>query len=118
VQWLLAAVTLVALAVAAFAADLDGLGVAVSVADTRALGWLAEHRTPGVTRVMQFLSGAGLVWGIQAVCWSTILGLLLFKRSRHLLVLLGAFLVLAASMGLLSWVLQRPRPFGVAIIGS
>jgi tRNA A-37 threonylcarbamoyl transferase component Bud32/membrane-associated phospholipid phosphatase len=117
-QWLLAAGTLVALAIAAFSADLYGLGVVVSVTDTRALRWIGELRTPSLTSVMQVLSGSGLIWGIQLLRWSTLLGLLVFKRLRHLLVLLGAFLAVTASCGLLSFVLRRPRPFGVAIIGN
>lgn len=118
VQWLLAAVTLVALAIAAFSADLYGLGVAVSVSDTRALRWIGERRTPSLTSVMQVLSGSGLIWGIQLLRWSTLLGLLVLKRLRHLLVLLGASLTVAASVSLLAWVLHRPRPFGIVIIAS
>jgi tRNA A-37 threonylcarbamoyl transferase component Bud32/membrane-associated phospholipid phosphatase len=118
VQWLLAAVTLVALAIAAFSADPYGLGVAVSMSDTRALRWIGERRTPSLTSVMQVLSGSGLIWGIQLLRWSTLLGLLVLKRLRHLLVLLGASLTVAASVSLLAWVLHRPRPFGIVIIAS
>jgi membrane-associated phospholipid phosphatase/tRNA A-37 threonylcarbamoyl transferase component Bud32 len=118
VQWLLAAVTLVALAIVAFSADPYNLGVIVGLLDARALRWIGELRTSSVTRVMQFLSGAGLIWGIQLLRWSTVVLLLVFKRLRHLLVLLGASLTVAATVSLLSWLLQRPRPFGVVIIGN
>ncbi|MGZ4150133.1 MAG: RIO1 family regulatory kinase/ATPase domain-containing protein, partial [Actinomycetota bacterium] len=55
-------------------------------------------------------------WTIRLLRWSTILALVLFRRWRHLIVFLGAILVLEAVAELMSVAVDRPRPYGVRIL--
>jgi membrane-associated phospholipid phosphatase len=90
---------------------------AVDQASTWLLRQLATVRTPWLTHVANGINTAGLYWhpviGVLAV-----LLIMVFRRWRHLLVLLLClfFLEIAGS-----WIydgLSRPRPYGVWIIGA
>jgi membrane-associated phospholipid phosphatase/tRNA A-37 threonylcarbamoyl transferase component Bud32 len=115
--WAMGAVALVALAILLFVISSQTLGMTAADLDRRLLHPLIGLRAPGRTRVMQVLSGPGLLLAIQAVRWPTILILLFSKRFLHLFVFLGSFLAVAVVVASLSHWLQRPRPFGVDLLG-
>jgi hypothetical protein len=110
-------VALVALAILLFVVSSQTLGMTAAELDGRLLHPLIGLRASGLTSVMQVLSGPGLLIAIQAVRWPTILILLLSKRFLHLFVFLGSFLAVVVVVASLSRWLQRPRPFGVELLG-
>jgi hypothetical protein len=62
--------------------------------DQRVLEGLAGLRTPALTRVMVVVAALSAPWMIAALGWATILVLLAARRFRHLLVFLGAALLI------------------------
>ena len=78
---------------------------------------LATVRTPWLTDVANGINAAGLDWspviGVVAV-----LLIMVFRRWRHLLVLLFCLFFLEIVVGWIYNGLSRPRPFGVRIIGG
>jgi membrane-associated phospholipid phosphatase/tRNA A-37 threonylcarbamoyl transferase component Bud32 len=115
--WATGAASLVALAIWMFVAGNRTLGMAAADLDGRLLHPLIGLRTSGLTSVLQALAGPGLLIVIQAVRWPTILVLLFSKRFLHLFVFLGSFLAVAVVVASLAHWLQRPRPFGVELLG-
>jgi membrane-associated phospholipid phosphatase len=90
---------------------------AVDQASTWLLRQLATVRTPWLTHVANGINAAGLYWhpviGVLAV-----LLIMIFRRWRHLLVLLFCLFFLEI---VVSWIyngLSRPRPYSVWIIGT
>src|SRR4029453_7203840 len=85
--------------------------------ETRQLAWIAELRTPLLTRIMLSIGVLGSPWTIRGLRWSSIAALVVFRRWRHLLVFLGSVFV-AEIVGLLVAIeINRPRPVGVRILG-
>jgi membrane-associated phospholipid phosphatase/tRNA A-37 threonylcarbamoyl transferase component Bud32 len=115
--WATGAVVLVALAILLFVVSNRTLGMTAADMDGRLLDPLIGLRASDLTSVMQALSGPGLLIAIQAVRWPTILILLVSRRFLHLFVFLGSFLAVAVAVASLSHWLQRPRPFGVELLG-
>jgi tRNA A-37 threonylcarbamoyl transferase component Bud32 len=73
---------------------LPGGGGMLPSVDRRVLEGLAGLRTPALTRAMVVLAGLSAQWVIAALGWATILVLLAARRFRHLLVFLGAALLI------------------------
>jgi tRNA A-37 threonylcarbamoyl transferase component Bud32 len=68
---------------------------------------------------MRGISGLlGSIWTVKVLAWSSVVVLVLYKRFRHLVVGLVSLQVAGLLALLLSAVVQRPRPFGVAIEGT
>ncbi len=90
--------------------------------DDRASTWvlrlLAGIRTPWLTDVTNGINGAGSGWGATALGLSVVALTMAFRRWRHLLVFLGAVLLLELGGTSIYFGLSRPRPYGVTIIGS
>ena len=90
---------------------------ALDRASTWMLQQLATIRTPWLTDVANGINAAGLNWspviGVVAV-----LLIVVFRRWRHLLVLLFCLFFLEIAVNWIYNGLSRPRPFGVRIIGS
>jgi hypothetical protein len=89
----------------------------VDQADTWLLQRLAAVRTPWLTHVANAVNTAGLDWapfiGVAVVVLTIV-----FRRWRHLLVLLLALFFLEIVVGdLIYYGLSRPRPYGVSVIG-
>ena len=72
------------------------------------------RRTPSA----QLQPGPLLCWDptIRIVRWSTFGVLIAFRRWRHLLVLLGAIIVLEVASYQMTLLTVRPRPLGVTIL--
>jgi membrane-associated phospholipid phosphatase len=78
---------------------------------------LATVRTPWLTHAANGINVAGLYWSPVAGM-TVVLLIMVFRRWRHLLVLLFCLFFLEI---VVSWIyngLTRPRPFGVPIIGA
>ncbi|MGH2813639.1 MAG: phosphatase PAP2 family protein, partial [Actinomycetota bacterium] len=113
--WLIAAVVLAVASVVVFVDGWRGPGLAVTAVDTAVVGWLAGLRGPGLTGAMQALAALGSWTAITVLLWGLLAALLVLRRLRQLLVVLGAWMVLGFIMQyLLAPLVQRPRPFGVA----
>jgi len=86
--------------------------------NTWLLRLLADVRTPWLTDVASGIKSAGTGW-VTVVGVSLVVLTMVFRRWRHLLVLLCSLFVTEIVVG--SWIydgLARPRPYGVPIIGS
>ncbi len=90
---------------------------ALDRASTWMLQQLATVRTPWLTHVANGINVAGLYWhpviGVLAV-----LLIMVFRRWRHLLVLVLCLFFLEIVVRWIYNGLTRPRPFGVPIIGA
>jgi len=89
--------------------------VAVDVMDRTILGWIAELRTPWLTRVMRGIGWLASPLALQLAWLASLAVLLVTRRWRHLFVLLGAMAIVAWNGP--SELLQRPRPLGIEILG-
>jgi len=90
---------------------------AVDQAGTWLLQRLAAVRTPWLTHVANAVNAAGLDWA-PFVGVAVVLLTIVFRRWRHLLVLLLALFFLEIAVGqFIYYGLSRPRPYGVSIIG-
>src|SRR6266516_3781822 len=93
------------------------LGVAVTVWDDAVVSWLAGLHLPGLTGLMEAIVASTVSAGvIGAMRWATLVALLALRRIRHLVVFVGAFLVVLLAVRLAT--VDRPRPFGVDLRGS
>jgi membrane-associated phospholipid phosphatase/tRNA A-37 threonylcarbamoyl transferase component Bud32 len=81
-------------------------------------GWITDLRTPGLTRVMLVVNGLGSSWTIRVLRWGVILGLVVFRRWRHLFVFLGAIILTEIVAYNASIIVARPRPLGVTILAG
>ena len=82
------------------------------------LRFFARARTPWLTDVAHGIVAAGSGWGATVVGLSAVAATMAFRRWRHLLVFLCSLFVLEVAMLLVGNGVQRPRPYGVPIIGS
>ncbi|MGA9161946.1 MAG: phosphatase PAP2 family protein [Actinomycetota bacterium] len=78
--------------------------------------WITDLRTPGLTRVMLVVNGLTSSWAIRVLRWSVMLGLVVFRRWRHLFVFLGAIIVTEIVTYNASIIIARPRPLGITIL--
>ncbi len=86
--------------------------------DLTLLAWVSRLRTDALTDVMQVVHALGSRWTIRGLFWVTMLALLGTRRFRHLFVFLGAVVGVIALSSLLAYLLMRPRPLGVEILGD
>ena len=73
-------------------------------------------RSPGLTRVMLAVNGLASSWSIRLLRWGVIIGLVVFRRWRHLLVFLGAIILTEIVAYNASTLIARPRPLGIEIL--
>jgi tRNA A-37 threonylcarbamoyl transferase component Bud32/membrane-associated phospholipid phosphatase len=115
VRWLVAMVVLLVLAVAAFSRGLQGIAIAVTVADDAVVRWLAGVDLPGFHGLLRGLVAMSSWWVLNGVSYALVLVLLVLRRFRHLVIWLILTSLLAVIGAILGAVTQRPRPFGVVI---
>jgi tRNA A-37 threonylcarbamoyl transferase component Bud32 len=116
VGWLLAAVVLVALAIVVFGRGMRGPAVAITVADDTVVRWLAGLDAPGLGVVKRALAALSSWWVLNGLLAGLVLALLVFRRFRHLIVLLiFANVVVLFAGNMVGATARRPRPFGVVI---
>ena len=87
-------------------------------ANAAVLRFFARARTPWLTSIANGIVVAGSSWGATVVGLSAVAATMAFRRWRHLLVFLCSLFVLEIAMLLVNNGVQRPRPYGVPIIGS
>lgn len=85
--------------------------------DTAILEQIVQLRTSWLTSVMNRIDRLGSGWTTTTVIGITIVLLLVFRRWRHLFVLLGSIAALEILGSILYTNFTRPRPYGVTIIG-
>ena len=89
----------------------------VDQASTWLLRRLAAVRTPWLTDLANGINVAGLYW-YPLIGVVVVLLIMIFRRWRHLLVLMFSLFFLETIGGWIYNALSRPRPYGVPIIGS
>ncbi|MGN6795258.1 MAG: phosphatase PAP2 family protein [Streptosporangiaceae bacterium] len=87
-------------------------------ADTWLLRQLAAVRTPWLTDLANAIKTAGSSWGVTVLGLAVVLPTMIFRRWRHLLVLIFSLFFLELAGNGINAGLSRPRPFGVPIIAS
>ena len=90
---------------------------AVDQASTSLLRQLAAIRTPWLTHVANGINAAGLDWH-PVIGVVVVVLVIVFRRWRHLLVLVFCLFFLEIAVGWIYDGLSRPRPYGVPVIGS
>ncbi len=90
---------------------------ALDRASTWVLRQLATVRTPWLTHVANGINAAGLDW-VPVIGVVVVLLIMVFRRWRHLLVLLFCLFFLEIVVSSIYNGLSRPRPFDVPIIGA
>jgi tRNA A-37 threonylcarbamoyl transferase component Bud32 len=116
VGWLVVTVVLVTLSAVVFARGLRGLAVEVTVADDAVVRWLAGLDAPGLVGLERVLAAISSWWVLNGLLLGLLVAMLVFRRFRHLIVLLA--LVQLETLIAEAWVgplAQRPRPFGTVI---
>jgi membrane-associated phospholipid phosphatase len=84
-------------------------------ASTWLLRQLAAIRTPWLTDLANGINSAGTWYPVVAV--AVVLGVIVFRRWRHLLVFILCLFFLDLAGGWIYSALSRPRPYGVPVIG-
>jgi membrane-associated phospholipid phosphatase len=108
---------LVVIACALLRLSPDALTV-IDHADTQLLTALANIRTSWLTAAMRGIKAAGSGWSLTILGLTTIVALLALRRLRHLLVFLVSAFLLGQLASAIYIVLNRPRPYGVLILGG
>jgi membrane-associated phospholipid phosphatase len=86
-------------------------------ADTAMLEQIVGLRTSWLTTVMDRIDRLGSGWTTTTIIGVTIVLLLVFRRWRHLFVLIGSVAALEVLGTILYSNFTRPRPYGITIIG-
>jgi len=86
--------------------------------DSTILEWLAQFRTPWLTSLARWVNTISSNWGLALVGLTTAALMLVFHRTRHLVVYLIALAAVELTVQLLTVGMQRTRPYGVtALVG-
>jgi tRNA A-37 threonylcarbamoyl transferase component Bud32/membrane-associated phospholipid phosphatase len=112
-MWMLVLLT----ATVAGIAFISGSGTIVERAEGRLLAALVKLRAGWLTQVALWIGVLGSRWTIRALRWATILGLIVFRRWRHLLVLSTSVFAAELIGYEVSIAMTRSRPLGVITIG-
>jgi len=114
-KWWLAASGAVVLAWIAVA--VTGSVSLFDAADTRVLQAFAQVRSPALTRVALIAGGLATPIAVYLLWVANFVTLIVLRRWRHLFVWIGVGLVIVSLGSTMLTVLQRPRPYGVELIG-
>ena len=79
---------------------------------------LLDVRRPTLTSIARDIEDLASPWAIHVLRWTTYAALVVTKRFRHLLVLLAALSTAAFVSSGMAEVFQRPRPYGIEILGT
>jgi membrane-associated phospholipid phosphatase/tRNA A-37 threonylcarbamoyl transferase component Bud32 len=113
--WLVLTVTVIGFWVVA--AAIPSTDKTLDVFDHRVLSWLASLRAPPLTSAMTALGLLATGIGLQVLWLLNGVTLLIFRRWRHLLVLILSTWLVSNLSELATQLIQRPRPIGISIIG-
>lgn len=115
--WLLAAFALLIVVAGLFVA-VHETDLTIEKVEGPFLVWLASLRTDGLTSLMELVDQLGqpeVVWVLRI---AILVGLVVFKRWRHLFTFVGLLVVVDGLTVALIDVIGRPRPMGVEIVGD
>src|SRR5215218_9966125 len=101
-----------------FAATRGSLVWIVDKVDRNLMRPLIAIRTPALTHVARAIDQLTSGLAIHLIRWATFIALVAVKRFRHLIVYLAALATAAFVSQLLVNVFQRPRPYGIEILGE
>jgi tRNA A-37 threonylcarbamoyl transferase component Bud32/membrane-associated phospholipid phosphatase len=93
-------------------------GFTLDVIDDSILQRIVSLRSAWLTRVMKVVGAPASGAALQALWLANLLALLFWRRWRHLVVWIGAGLVVDNLTIAIDNLLQRPRPYGVEILGG
>jgi membrane-associated phospholipid phosphatase/serine/threonine-protein kinase RIO1 len=85
--------------------------------DTERMRWIASLRNDALTEWMLAIGLLASRWTIRVLRWSAFLGLVVFRRWRHLLVFIGAVVAVEIITYQTTLFIARPRPLGIEILG-
>jgi membrane-associated phospholipid phosphatase/tRNA A-37 threonylcarbamoyl transferase component Bud32 len=86
--------------------------------DHTRLLWVTNHREPWLTDVSELVNLLAAAWTIRVLRWAVILGLVVFRRWRHLIVFVGAVIMTEIITYNSSQLIARPRPLGIPILAG
>jgi tRNA A-37 threonylcarbamoyl transferase component Bud32 len=78
---------------------------------------VAARRTDTLSSVLTSVYDFLYVWAVPIVGWTTIVVLVVYQRWRHLFVFFVSLLATVAVVVILQGIAERPRPYGVTILG-
>jgi membrane-associated phospholipid phosphatase len=113
--WLAVALVATGGAIAVFAGGLSRWAVDVTVADDAVTRWVAGAPIPGFTAAARVIAEAGAAPAAVIVGYLLLLALIVFRRFRHLLVLVVSYEVLTLLTTVFLLVVHQPLPFGVLV---
>lgn len=113
--WLIAASMVALLWLILF--TVEDSGVWMAHRDFALLQAISNIRSDGLTEVMQALDAIGSDWTVRILRWSVLIALLVLKRFRHFFVFLGSVFLVGFITITMSYVIARPRPFEIEILG-
>ena len=106
------------LVIALVAFILRGQPLVAAQFETWVLVSIASLRTDWLTPVMRVVGAIGAGWSITIVGWGMLALLIIFRRWRHLFTFFASLIVAGLLGTVVYLVIQRPRPYGVTIIGN
>jgi PAP2 superfamily len=86
--------------------------------ETAVLRSVAALRADWLTPAMRLFATLGTAWSVTILGWGLVAALIVFKRWRHLVTFLVCLAVLGVVGTGVNFVTERPRPYGVTIIGD
>ncbi|HZK52224.1 MAG TPA: phosphatase PAP2 family protein [Actinomycetota bacterium] len=92
-------------------------GIWMSHRDFTLLQAVSNIRSDWLTDVMRDLDAIGSDWTVRILRWSALIALLFLKRFRHFFVFLGSIFVVGFITNTMSYVIARPRPLEIEILG-
>jgi tRNA A-37 threonylcarbamoyl transferase component Bud32/membrane-associated phospholipid phosphatase len=116
VWWLVLAVSVGGFA--ALMATIRGAALRVDLIDHTILKHIATWRTPWLTDLMRVLGTPATGWGVQVILFVNVILLVVWRRWRHLIVWVGVGLVVDNLGFAAAFLIARPRPLGVEILGD
>ena len=95
----------------------EGSGIWMAHRDFTLLQAISNIRSDGLTEVMRALDAIGSDWTVRILRWSVLIALLVLKRFRHFFVFFGSIFVVGFITNTMAYVIARPRPLGIEILG-
>ncbi|HEU0103127.1 MAG TPA: phosphatase PAP2 family protein [Mycobacteriales bacterium] len=92
-------------------------GAAVTRADQAVVQLLADGRRPGLTSAARAVAWVAGSTEVQVLWVGALLAMSAARRWRHLLVAVGALVLVRVLVELVSLQVQRPRPYAVTALG-
>lgn len=99
-------------------------GIWVTERDLELMAPIVDNRVAWLTPTMQAINEIGSHWATPALGWVTIVGGLVARRIRHVLILMASLLAVTVTMAVFTNIeiggvrTLRPRPLGMTKIGD